>query len=452
METNDNQALLENAPVSTLIRKMSVPSIIGVMAYNLYNLFDTIFISRGAGSSAVGGVAVSFPLFLFLSAVSSTLGSGAASVMSRAFGRKDYEKATKTAANTFLLFYITAILVTILGLCFLEQFLYAMGVTDTLLPYAKSYTRIILAGAVTSTGFSSLIRAEGSSRYAMYIWVIPMSANILLDILFIFGLRMGVIGAAAGTVMAQAISMFMSIYYFFLSGKSCLKFSVKDFIPDKGIIREVILIGIPSFLQMSGYSISIIIVNQFLRKYGGDLPISTYGIVSRVNTLFLFPVMGLVQGIQPIIGYSNGAGKPVRTAETLKKSSMLAVLYGACGYLVILLFSSQILRLFTTDEGILKLGSTVLKLTNAGIILNGLLNIQSAYFQAVGKKLLSLFLVLCNQVICFIPITFLLGSIFGLSGIWYSFPVSALLASVVSGPITVYSVRKSLTFKNRMLQ
>ena len=308
-ERTDLTLDMGSAPIGKLIWSMSVPSIIGVMAYNVYNLFDTIFISHGAGMEALGGVAVSFPLFLFLSAISSTLGGGAASVMSRAFGENDQERAAKAAGNTMGLFYLSAILVTVLGLLFLEPMLYAMGVTNTLLPYAKRYTSIILLGAVTSTGFSSLIRAEGNSRYAMYIWVIPLSANIVLDMLFIFGLGLGETGAALGTVLAQSISMCMSIYYFFLSGKSILSLTLRHFIPDWRILREVILIGIPSFLQLSGYSVSILIVNVFFKKYSGDLGLSTYVIVIKINTLLLFPITGLAQGIQPIIGYNQGAGK-----------------------------------------------------------------------------------------------------------------------------------------------
>lgn len=168
-------------PVGKLIVKMSVPSVIGVMAYNIYNLFDTMIVSRGAGMDALGGVAVSFPLFLFLSAVSSTLGGGAASMISRALGEHDRERAAKTAGNTMGLFYLTAILVTVFGLLFLQPLLYGMDVTDTLLPYAKRYMGIILLGAVTSTGFSGLICSSLQSIQATYFQAIgKRSASVLL--------------------------------------------------------------------------------------------------------------------------------------------------------------------------------------------------------------------------------------------------------------------------------
>ena len=433
----DRQDLLENTPIWTLIAKMSLPSVIGVMAYSIYNLCDTLFISQGEGINALGGVAVSFPLFLLLSAVSSTLGGGAASMMSRAFGEKDPEKAARIAANKFLVFYTTAILVTILGLVFLDPLLYVMGVTDTLLPYARSYTRIILLGAVTSTGFSNLIRAEGDSKYAMYIWVIPMSANIVLDVLFIFGLHMGVIGAALGTVLSQCMSMVMSIYFFFFSGRSILRFSLKYFRPDIRLLGEMIGIGIPSFFQMSGMSFAIIITNQFLRKYGGDLAISTYGIVNKILTFFMFPIMGLMQGIQPIIGYNRGARKDARVKEPLRKGILSAGIYGIAACLVLWFFASQIMYVFTSDQEVIRMGSAILAMIGTSIVFSGIQNIEAGYFQSIGKKGCSMILVLLNQVICFIPVMSILGCYYGQQGIWYSFPVSAALALGISTIVTV---------------
>ena len=238
--------------ISRLIMSMSLPSIIGVLAYNLYNILDTLLLSQGAGMDAVGGVAVSFPLFMLLSAVASTLGTGAASVISRALGRGDDEQAARAAANTFLVFYATALAMTVVGLLFLDPILLMMGVTDSLLPVARSYTRIILIGAVTSTGFSNLIRAEGASRYAMAIWVIPLSVNTAFDILFIFGLEWGATGAALGTVIGQCVSMAMSVNFFLLSGRSRLRLAARHFRPDIRLIATILSTGLPSLAQWCG--------------------------------------------------------------------------------------------------------------------------------------------------------------------------------------------------------
>ena len=350
---------LGTAPVGRLILEMSVPSVIGVMAYSIYNLFDTVFLSQGAGMEAVGGA-------------------------------------------------------------------------DDLLSYARDYTRIILAGAVTSTGFSSLIRAEGSSRYAMYIWVIPLSANVVFDCLFIFAFRMGVTGAALGTVLGQCISMGMSIWYFFLSGKSCLNLKLRHFIPDFPVIKEILLTGLPSFVQTCGTGLSTVIVNWFLRKYGGSLSIGTYGIAGRVMTFVQFPVMGLAQGIQPVIGYNRGAGKRERVRETMKKSLRGAAVYGGAVYLLTALFPETVLGIFTGDEEVLKLGSRILRIAGLGLAFSAVVWIRATYFQAVGRKRAALLAGLLGPVIFFAPAAFVLGGMFGLDGIWYAFPVSAAAACLVT--------------------
>ena len=435
-EVEEKRRMMEETPMGRLLWKMSGPSVIGIMAYNLYNVFDTVFVSRGAGTDAVGGVAVSFPLFILLSAVSSTLGSGAASVISRALGEGDREKAAKAAANTFVLFYAAALLITVFGLLWLDELLHFMGVTDTLMPYARVYTKIILLGAVTSTGFSSLIRAEGSSRYAMYIWVIPMGANTFLDCILIFGFRMGVVGAAVGTVAGQGISMAMSIYYFYISGKSVLHISLRHFIPETAIIGEVAGIGIPSFLQLSGQSAALIIVNQFLRKYGGDLAISSYGIANRIIVFFLFPIQGIAQGLQPVIGYNKGADKPDRVRKALYTASAMSAVYGIAAYLLTVMLSDIFMRLFTSDPAVIQTGSHILVIVNAALLFTGIQNMQTTYFQAAGKKIMSLILALCGQLLCFVPVVFVLSRLYGLEGVWYAFPVSAAAALIISGVLS----------------
>ena len=198
-------AHLGSMPVGRLICQNTIPAFVSILAYNLYNIADTFFIAKGVGMDAAGGLAVSFPLFIFLSAFTSMLGGGGASILSQALGAGDFRKANRVIANCFGVFFLIAVLISLFGLLFLEPLLYGMGVTDTLLPYAKTYTRIILSAAVVSTGFSSLIRAEGSSRYAMYIWLIPIGINLLADLILIFGFSMGVAGGAMGTALSWCL-------------------------------------------------------------------------------------------------------------------------------------------------------------------------------------------------------------------------------------------------------
>lgn len=425
--------ILGEAPIGTLIWKMSIPSIIGLLSYNLYNIVDTIYISRGIGSYAAGGLAITFPLFILLSAVSNTAGAGAASIISRALGKNDIRKASQAAANTFVLFWSVALLITLLGLLFLEPMLYGMGVTHHLMPYAKNYSRIILLGAVTSTGFSSLIRAEGSSKFAMYQWVVPITANIILDPIFIFTLHMGIQGAAIATVISQSISLFMCLYYYFFSRKTQLDIRWSDFIPNIKIISELLGIGLPSFVQLASRSFSIIIINQVLGRYGSDLTISTYGIVSKITMFLVIPQQGILQGIQPMIGYNFGAGKKLRVRETLKQSSVIAACYGVFVSLSLFVLSAPFLYLFSSDPEIIHMGSGILRITCLGTAFSGIQMIQTAYFQAIGKSRISLWLSLCNGILCLIPLVLLFSWLFGLNGVWYSFPISAIIALGISG-------------------
>lgn len=439
---NDNQTMLGEYPVGKLIMKMSVPSVIGIVAYNIYNIVDTIFIAKGVGTNAAGGLAVSFPFFLFLSALSTTLGSGAASVMSRAFGQKNFEKANTAAGNTFGLFWIAALLVTVFGLIFLNPILGTMGVTPALLPYARSFSRIILIGAVTSTGFSSLIRAEGSSKYAMYVWIIPVLVNIALDPILIFGFHLGVVGAACATVTAQCVSVFMSVYYFFLSGKSMLKIKPRNFIPNPRVLSDIFLVGLPSFIQLTGYGVTIILINQILKNIGGDLSISTYGIINKITAFAIIPITGIAQGIQPIIGYNFGSKMHVRVKETVKISSLIAAGYGGALSLMLLILSKQIMCVFTSDPDVINLGGTVLQIVNAGLMFSGVHTVQTAFFQSVGKKGISLLLSLCDYILCFIPVMTVLSSAYGINGVWFSFPIAAIITLVISTFLILRFIRR----------
>lgn len=429
---NKKQISLGEGAIGKLIWDMSIPSMIGILSYNLYNIIDTIYISQGIGAFAAGGLAITFPLFILLSAISCTIGSGAASIISRAFGNKDIEKASQVAANTFGLFWIVAILITIIGTVFMDRMLYGLGVTDNLMPYAKAYTRIILLGAVTSTGFSSLIRAEGNSKYAMYLWVIPVAANLIFDPIFIFGLKLGVEGAAIATVLSQCVSVVMSLYFFFFSGKSQLRIKLHHFYPDIKIIREILSIGLPSFLQMASNSLMIILINNVLKEQGGDYAISSYGIVNKISIFMIIPLQGVVQGIQPMIGYNYGAGNKLRVRDILKLSSIIAGCYGVLISLVVFSLSGNIIQVFSSDTQIIKMGSSILRIVNLGLVFNGIYMIQTAYFQSIGNTKVSLFLGLCNYIICFIPVILLMSYLYGLKGVWFSFPISAIIAVGIS--------------------
>lgn len=437
-----SEAILEQESVHTLIWKMAIPSIIGIMSYNLYNILDTIWIAKGVGTLAAGAISITSPLFFLLSAVSTTLGSGAGSVISRALGEEDTEKTAKATANTFVVFYLIAIVVTIVGLIYLEKLLYGLGATKVLMPYAKDYARITLIGCVTSTAFSGLIRAQGNSRYAMYVWLLPMVINIILDPLCIFFLQMGVTGAAVSNLIAQIISVIMSVYFFFFSNKSLIQIKLRHIRLNGKILKEIILTGLPSFIQLFGYSITILIVNRILKEYAGETAISTYAIVTKINMFLIIPINGLVQGIQPIIGYSYGARRKDRVRNVLKTASFFTSIYAAMAIFLVFLAAIYMMQLFTFDQQVIDLGQHILKIISIGIGFTGLQSIQTVFFQAIGKIKITMFLSFCNSFICFVPSVMIGVYFFGVNGVWYSFLISTMLTLSISSLCMACHFRK----------
>ncbi|MBH1939911.1 MATE family efflux transporter [Mobilitalea sibirica] len=430
---------LDSEPIRKLIVKLSLPSMIGIISYNLYNIIDTIYVSKLIGVDAAGGLAVSFPLFVLLSAVSTTLGSGASSLISRAIGNKDYQKANIIAANTFVVFWLFALLMTVTGLLFLKPMLFLMGVTEHTLSYAMDYCRIILIGAVTSTGFSSLMRAEGASRYAMYQWVIPILVNIILDPIFIFGFKLGITGAALATIISQCASVMMFVYFYFISKKSLLSIRMKHFHPNFVKIKEILIIGFPSLIQMSSYAISVIIINHILGNNGDTISIGTYGISNKIFGFFLIPIHGLVQGIQPIIGYNYGAGKYERAKTTLMTSIYYVGVYGIIIAVLFMLLSNQLMKLFSDQNEVIELGSFILKIIGVGIAFFGMYTIQSIYFTAIGKAKIALFFAVCHNLLCFVPMVIILNQYMGSFGVWISFPASNILTWIITTVIMLHS-------------
>lgn len=293
---------------------MSLHTTLSLVFYSLYSLTDTLFVSWGVSSFAAGGITLTAPITMILGAISTTMGTGGATLISRALGEGDRERSAQIAAHTFMTFWMAAILFTFVGLAFLEPILSIVGPDEFLAPYARDYLRVIILGSITSTGFSALIRAEGNTKFALYIWVIPTLINIIGDAVFILVLHLGTTGAAAATVLCQAVSAGMSVYYFFFSKRDAYKLKLRHFRPNLRLIGEIIAIGSPSLLSQIGASISSTVTNRCFLTFGGAAALSAFGIVSRIQSFFTLPQSGIVQGMQPIVGYNDAANKKERTA------------------------------------------------------------------------------------------------------------------------------------------
>ena len=437
-------ARLGEERISKLLVNLSVPATIGMMVNALYNLVDTIFVGRGVGALAIGGLTIAFPIQMFIMAFAQMIGIGAASAISRSLGAKDIEKADYVAGNSFLCIIVLSSIIAAIGLIFTEPMLRFFGSTETILPYAKDYITIILWGSVFfsfAMSSNNLIRAEGNAKVAMATMLIGAILNIILDPIFIFVFKMGVKGAALATVISKFIS-FLYVLTYLYSGKSSLKVKLHHLKPKMHIIIEILTVGFASFARHVTGSVVAIVVNNSLRIFGGDMALIIVGIVHRVTMFVFMPLFGVIQGMQPIVGFNYGAKKLDRVKEAIKLSLIVTTAIATFGWLIIELFPFSIISVFTRDAEIIEKGSTIMRIVISVIPVIGIQIVGAALFQSLGKAVPSLILALLRQVLLFIPLVIILPRVLGLGllGIWIAYP-SADILSVV---LTVLFLRSEL--------
>lgn len=435
---------LENEKMSKLLMNLSLPATIAMIVNALYNITDTIFIGRGIGYLAIGGLTIAFPVQMMIMAIAQMIGIGAASVISRSLGAKNIERADLAAGNSFLSVGILGVLICVFGLIFIDPLLRIFGATDILLPYAKEYLQVILIGSIYfpfAVSGNNLIRAEGNAKAAMFSMLIGAILNIILDYIFIFPLNMGIRGAALATILSQAASVIYILIYIY-GGNSTLKVKLHHLKPDWKIIYEIVTVGFPSFARQASGSVIAIIMNNSLAFYGGELAISIYGVINRVTMFLFMPMFGIVQGMQPIAGFNYGAKKFDRVKEVVKLSIIITTIYAAITTLVGELFPAQIIGVFGDESELIRNGTYALRIVISMIPIIGLQIIGAALFQSIGKALPSLLLTLSRQVLLLIPLVLILPRIFGLGllGIWMSVPIADFFSTI----ITFILVRKEM--------
>jgi putative MATE family efflux protein len=418
--------------IGRLLLEMSSQTTLSLLVYAIYSITDTYFLSVGINALAAAGAAIVAPVLIALGAVATTVGSGGASVVSRALGAGDVERASRTVANTFLIFWAAASAITVFGAVFIEPIVYLLGATERIAPYAIDYGRIIFLGAITSTGFSAIIRADGNARFSTAIWIIPVTANIVLCWLFIIVLRMGAAGAALATVAGQAISAGMSIYFFFFRTGRSYRIKLSYFRPDWAIIVEVALIGFPSLVKNLSASLIVIVTNNLLRSIGGDGALSVYAIVSRLYSSLIMPQTGITQGMQPIVGYNVGQQKLERVRQAIQLSLGAAVAYGALVCAICLLFPAALIGVLSKEPAVIAEGQTALRLLALAYPLTGVALVTAAAFQAVGRAKDALVLTFGGIVLVKLPVLLLAANFFSLTGIWVAEACSELILSIVA--------------------
>lgn len=414
---SDEQLSTEKIP--KLILKYSATTMASLLFYNLYTLTDTLFVSWGVGNNAVGGISVAFPVIVVLSAVSTALGGGAAALISRKLGENDKKAGGDIALNAMLAFWLTAILTTVLGLVFLNPMLKALGVTSEIYEYAKSYLVIILLGSVFSTGFSSIIRAEGKMKYAMLIWIIPVSVNIALDALFVLVFNWGVAGSALATVFCQFTSFLMCIYFF-------RKISSLDFHGARfswKAVKDILAIGMPSIIQQMALAIAIMIMNNVLKLLNGTVAINVFAYVSKIVTFAFLPFTAVLQAMSPIVGYNFGAKDKMRTKQAVTYSLIMSVIYGVLAMVLLELLPGTILGAFSCKGEVLEQGVVALKIIAMALPTISIPMIFGTAYQTMGSKKKSMAM-FATIIVFLLPALGIMASLIGVDGVWWSFPVA----------------------------
>lgn len=407
-----------------------------MIANALYNLVDTIFVGRGVGSLAIGALAITFPLQILIVAIAQTVGLGAGSAVSRSLGAEEVDRAKYVVGNSFFCIIVLSLTVSTIGLTFTEQILIFFGATQSILPYARDYIVVILWG-LTFFSFAissnNLIRAEGNARVAMVSMLIGAILNMILDPIYIFVFNLGIKGAALATITAQFCS-FLYILRYIYGKETSLKIELRHLNPYFSIIKEILIVGLPSFARLSSGSISTLLVNQSLRFYGGDLAIIILGVIIKITRFLFMPMFGVVQGMQPIAGYNYGARQYSRVFEVLKLTIKVLLILSSSLCLPMIIWPAKVISIFTNDIQVIQTGIPVMRLMLFSIPVLSIQITGATLFQALGKARPAIVFSLLRRVLLFIPLIIILPRFtqLGLLGVWLSYPIADIFSAIIT--------------------
>lgn len=434
MTEKQTPQILGTAPISKLLVQYSVPAIIAMTITSLYNIIDSIFIGHWVGALAIAGLAVTFPLMNLVVAFCTLVGIGGATISSIFLGQRDTIRATKTLHNVLWLCLINAVCFGGLTFIFLDEILLFFGASNDTLPYARSFMQVILLGTPISyvfIGLNNVMRATGYPTKAMLSSIITVLANIMIAPIFIFILQWGIRGAALATIVSQSIGLVWVLSHF-MNKKNFVHFDKSHLKLKTPIVGRIFSIGMSPFLMNVCGCVVVIIINRSFIQYGGDMAVGAYGIANRIVMLFAMTVMGITQGMQPIIGYNFGANQPTRVRRTLIYGISAGTLVTSLGFALAQLIPTAIVKLFTTDAHLITLSASGLRISCAMFFLVGTQIVISNFFQSIGKAPVSIFLSLSRQLLFLVPLLLILPPSYGINGVWASLPISDAIAFIVA--------------------
>lgn len=434
MTDRNSPLILGSEPIGKLLVQYSVPAIIAMTVTSLYNIIDSIFIGHGVGALAIAGLAITFPLMNLVVAFCTLVGIGGATISSIFLGQGDRVRATEVVHNVLFMCIVNAICFGGLTFVFLDPILLFFGASHDTLPYARDFMQVILLGTPITyvfIGLNNVMRATGYPRKAMLSSLLTVGCNIILAPIFIFSLGWGIRGAALATLVSQTVAMVWVLVHF-SNKKSFVHFDRRYARLKARVVGKIFSIGMSPFLMNVCACVVVIFINNALQRTGGDLAIGAYGIVNRTLMLFVMIVMGITQGMQPIVGYNFGAKQYDRVRKTLRYGIMAGVIVTSIGFALSELFPHAIVAMFTTSEELVDLSVVGLRISCAMFPFVGCQIVISNFFQSIGRAPVSIFLSLSRQLLFLLPLLLILPNYWSTNGVWWSMPISDFIAFVIA--------------------
>ena len=446
-EKSNRIYLLEEAGVASALLKLGIPTMVGMLISALYNAIDAYFVG-GLGMSQMGAVSVVFPIVQIIIGLGMMFGAGASSYISRLLGKGDNEQADKTASTSLFSGLLVGAIIIIGIMVFLDPVLTALGSTETILPYARAYAKIYVTGSIINVFtvmMNNLLTAQGATKFTMIAMLTGSIANVILDPIMIYGMDLGIEGAAIATVISLCINMALYIGYI-AKKKGVLRFSVRNIDPSKTIYAEVLKIGIPVLLFQMLASVAMGSINTAAKPYG-DYAVAAMGAVTRIMTVVTYVVFGFLKGFQPFAGYNYGAKKYERLKKSIRLCMIWSTVFCIVAAIVLFIFADPIVSLFGTDTEMVDIAAKALRLNAVLFITFGFQMVYASLYLAIGKSLVGSVLSLSRQGIFFFPLVLVLPHVMGLTGVVWVQPMADLLTTILT---IVFAVRINHTLSTEI--
>ena len=443
---NRKQAALEmgTKPVGQLLWQYALPAIVAMSASSIYNIIDRAMIGQIVGPEAIAGLGITFPFMNLSAAFGAAVGVGSSASISVKLGQRDYQTAQNLLGNTMTLNLIIGFSFMVISLLFLDPILYFFGASEVTLPYAREFMTIILLGNVMTHmyfGMNAVLRAAGKPKHAMYSVLFTVAMNIVLVVMFVWWFRWGIRGAALATVTSQTLAMCWQLWLF-SNPNEILHLKRGIYKLKQRLVMSIIGIGISPFLMNVTSCVIVIIMNNQFVRYGGDMAVGAYSIANSVVMMFFMFVMGVCQGMQPIVGYNYGAEKYDRMLRCLFLAIGYATLILLIGWALSMLFPREIARIFTTDPTLMDMSARGIKLDMLVFFVVGSQATITHFFQSIGKVKVSIFLSLSRQLFLLLPMVYVFPLFWDLDGVWYSMPASDFGSFAMTIPMLMWYMKK----------